>query len=100
MTAQEQKSINQIAMNQNAQGVEQATMKANQVNMADDIKDIKDSIKELVKGHAEILRSLEGKTLANEKKFVKKVDAKWYVGAIISLATLYILLLNYIHSIK
>lgn len=69
MTASEQASINKVQL-------KQATMEANQNNMAEDIQEMKSDIKEI----KHILQAQEG-------RYVSKGVVKYFVGLIVSIAT-------------
>lgn len=78
MTTAEQKTVNAI-------GLKQATMEANQVNMADDITEMKQDIKEI---KAILTQSSD---LYVSKKFVK-----WLLSITISLTVLWFAFLDHI----
>jgi negative regulator of replication initiation len=65
LTAPEQKTINAI-------GIKQATMEQKQVDMADDIQEVKKSIKDLVDGQTKIMELLLSQKNESSEKYVTK----------------------------
>jgi hypothetical protein len=81
MTASEQKSINAIAL-------KQATMEQKQLDMVDDIHDIKETNKSLVEGQEAILLAISSFKNEASELYVSKKAVKYLIGLAISVGVL------------
>lgn len=91
MTAQEQKSINNISL-------KQATLEANQSYMANDIQELKTDVKSLVEGQQQIMETLITMKSDTKEQYVSKKFVKWLIGFAVSAAALWFIVLDHIHK--